>query len=280
MRERLLDNALRLAERGFSVFPLAPSLKIPAKGFTDWERKATTDPDQIRKWWENVGFNVGVACGPSGLLVVDCDVKPNEQIDARWSFARWLREHGLSASMETLIVTTPSGGNHLYFRAPQDQPLGNTAGKLAHGVDTRGAGGQVVGPGSVTSLGEYRIYREADVAPAPEALVEALTAKRVLVHSGSAPATPRYMQAAITNELERVATAPVGTRNHELNRASFALGQLTDGSERDDVMAQLVAAGIESGLPPRECIRTVQSGFEAGQATPREVIGAADMGRD
>ena len=158
---------------------------------------------------------------------------------------------------------------HVFYRTPPGTDLRNTAGKLAPGVDTRSSGGYVVGVGSATAAGEYRVYRDMDIAPAPEALVEALTAKRVLVHAGSAPASPRYVEAAITNELERVATAPVGTRNHELNRASFALGQLTDGTGRDDVMAQLVAAGIESGLPPRECVRTVQSGFEAGEVSRR-----------
>jgi hypothetical protein len=269
---RLLDSALRLGERGLSVFPLAPSLKVPARGLTDWEHQATTDPDQIQKWWENVGFNVGVACGPSGLLVVDCDVKPG--IDGRREYIDFLTSNGLERSPNTFMVETPTRGMHIYHRAPADQTLGNTAGKLAPAVDTRATGGYVVGPGSVTSVGEYRIYRDMDIAPAPEALIEALTAKRNLVHAGSAPAvSPRYFAGALRNELQRVAEATQGTRNHELNRASFALGQLTQGLDRDDVMAQLVAAGMEAGLPERECLRTVESGFSAGEATPREVSG-------
>jgi hypothetical protein len=38
---------------------------------TAWKHQAATDRDQIQNWWESVGFNIGIACGPSGLLVVD-----------------------------------------------------------------------------------------------------------------------------------------------------------------------------------------------------------------
>ncbi len=39
-----------------------------------WEQRATTDPDRIRAAWSRAPFNVGIATGPSGLLVVDLDV--------------------------------------------------------------------------------------------------------------------------------------------------------------------------------------------------------------
>src|SRR5438093_650742 len=50
-----------------------------------WEARATTDPDRIRKAWTRAPYNVGIACGPSGLLVVDLDVpKPGQQPPAPW----------------------------------------------------------------------------------------------------------------------------------------------------------------------------------------------------
>jgi Bifunctional DNA primase/polymerase, N-terminal len=44
---RLLSRALRLADRGWYVFPLRPGDKRPLPGFTNWQSRATTDPDQI-----------------------------------------------------------------------------------------------------------------------------------------------------------------------------------------------------------------------------------------
>ena len=91
--------------------------------------------------------------------------------------------------------------------------------------------------------------------------MEALTAHRTYEHTNGHPVVSgRYLAGALRNELERVATAAEGTRNHTLNRASCALGALTQGRDRDDVMAQLDAAGMESGLPERECVRNVESG--------------------
>lgn len=68
---RLEAAALRATEAGWAVFPIRPRTKIPA--VTDWEHTATTDPDQIRRWWAARPWNIGIATGPSGLLVVDLD---------------------------------------------------------------------------------------------------------------------------------------------------------------------------------------------------------------
>ena len=68
----LLSAALDYAARGWHVFPLRPGQKRPALQ-SDWEGRATTDPDRIRGCWEHDDYNIGIACGPSGLVVVDLD---------------------------------------------------------------------------------------------------------------------------------------------------------------------------------------------------------------
>ncbi len=66
-----LDWALDAAEYAF-IFPLLPNSKKPA--ITDWPARATQDPVQIAQWWsENPDYNIGIACEPSNLFVIDAD---------------------------------------------------------------------------------------------------------------------------------------------------------------------------------------------------------------
>src|SRR6476660_4829094 len=74
MTLRLMAWVLQLAERGWFVFPLRPRDKRPVPGFTSWEQRATADPSQIERWWAVAPYNIGIATGPSNLLIIDCDV--------------------------------------------------------------------------------------------------------------------------------------------------------------------------------------------------------------
>src|SRR5262245_30610328 len=68
----LLSSALAAADLGWHVFPCAPGSKRPALK-DNWQGLATTDPGRIRSWWARQGYNIGIACGPSGLVVIDLD---------------------------------------------------------------------------------------------------------------------------------------------------------------------------------------------------------------
>ena len=76
MSNVFLQAALGYAARGWHVFPCHPRTKIPAT--THGFKEATTDPEQIREWWqEDPAFNVAIATGElSGLFVLDVDETP------------------------------------------------------------------------------------------------------------------------------------------------------------------------------------------------------------
>src|SRR6266511_3862702 len=81
----LRTAALRYAAQGWHVFPLWPGTKTPAVPDA-WQHRATTNPDLIGRWWSGRPFNIGLAVGPSGLLVVDLDApKPTRDGEATTS---------------------------------------------------------------------------------------------------------------------------------------------------------------------------------------------------
>ena len=84
-------------------------------------------------------YNIGVACGPSGLLVIDLDTpKPGEVPPPQWAqpgitdgadvLAALCERHRQPFPCETFMVRTGRGGLHLYFTAPPGLRPGNTCG--------------------------------------------------------------------------------------------------------------------------------------------------------
>jgi hypothetical protein len=187
----------------------------------------------------------------------------------------------------TFTVSTPSGGAHLYFRAPAGVRLRNTVARLAPMIDTRAAGGYVVGPGSQIDGKRYEIVDDAPIAPVPRWLVRELIQRTraaeqpPMLPPNAHPGVPgermpnaaaaAYGAAALHNEVERMLAARVGTRNDTLNRTAYALGRLVGAGllDRELAAAELFDAARRVGLPARECSSTLASGLNAGMARPR-----------
>lgn len=268
-------DALILASRGFAVFPLRPGAKIPAVA-KDWESAASTDAARLRALIRNRTANLGIACGPSGLLVVDLDVAKTPDACARDGAEVFAALAGGRWVPPTFTVETPSGGRHLYFRAPTHVRLGNTASRLGPLIDTRAAGGYVVAPGSVIGGRAYRIAHDHPVAALPQWLLAALVpppaTRQDTIIISNRPSRP-YVTAAVAGEVSRVLAAREGTRNDTLNRAAFALGQLVGAGllERAEAQSHLETAGRSSGLADREVRSTVLAGLDAGQDRPRAI---------
>ncbi|TQJ75457.1 bifunctional DNA primase/polymerase [Streptomyces sp. SLBN-31] len=283
MNRHLLFAALDAAERGWAVLPLRPGDKRPALhgedvcpgigdcagGHRKWEERATIDPDRIRRAWGDLPFNVGIATGPSGLVVVDLDMpKRKSSADTPNGVTTFtaLCERAGQAVPTTRTVRTASGGVHLYFSAPHGVRLGNTAGRLGKRIDTRAWGGYVVAPGSITPTGAYALVNDAPPAPLPEWLCARLTARqssRALMAAPSAVQASRYAAAGLHAETASVRTAPEGERNATLLRAARALGRFIAWGDlpREQVEEALQWAGEQAGLSPRSCEATIRSGL-------------------
>ncbi|WP_413800193.1 bifunctional DNA primase/polymerase [Streptomyces iranensis] len=280
-RSALLRAALDAAERGWHVFPLRPGTKRPAlhgeasctgtgecaAGHRKWEQRATTDPDRIRAAWSRAPFNIGVAAGPSGLVVVDLDMpKPEDDADAPCGVTSF---HGLCecagrAVPTTLTVRTPSGGRHLYFTTPPGIRLPSTKGTLAKKIDTRAWGGYVVAAGSITPAGPYEAVDGPVAAPLPSWLLSILkpTPKPVQAPSVALTAqSSRYADTALANETRNVTSAQHGGREAALFRAARALGRFIAWGDlpRSAVEDALQGAGEAAGLTASECRSTLRS---------------------
>ncbi|MEU8350287.1 bifunctional DNA primase/polymerase [Streptomyces sp. NPDC048845] len=277
-------TALAAVERGWHVFPLIPGDKRPA--ITSWETRATIDPDRIARCWSHAPYNVGIAAGPSGLVVVDLD-KPKQPgetgPDGADTFRALCQEKaGTPHPPQTYTVATGSGGAHLYFQAPDKRRDGsrlrNTAGKLAPKVDTRAHGGYVVAAGSIVNGRPYTVTLDTEPAPLPSWLAELLRPaplppQRPIAVPLATDRRGAYLRAAVTAELERVTTSPPDGHNNALYLAAVALGQLVAGGAlaEDAVTAWLADAAAQVGQRPGETARTIRSGLRAGARRPRQV---------
>lgn len=281
MNARLLDVALGAAGRGWHVFPLRPRDKRPAlhgeiacpgtgncaAGHRKWEQRATTDPERIRAAWTAGAFNIGIATGPSGLVVVDLDpVKakdPKGTPDGATSLQALCERAGQTVP-DTYRTRTASGGHHLYFTAPDRVRLGNSAGRLGKHIDTRAHGGYVVGAGSTLPSGAYEVVDPTEPVPLPEWLYALLTPRQPSLALMVAPVpvrASRYAAAALRAETAAVAGAGEGVRNWTLVRAARALGRFIPSGDlaRHEVEQALNSAGSAAGLRENECRAAVTS---------------------
>lgn len=231
MANELLDAALEYAAIGLRVLPVhylkqngtcscgAADCRGAGKhpALNDWTQKATTNEAQIREWWSRPN-NIGLATG-GGHLVLDIDTAEAEA---------WLRQQNVPP---TWCARTGGGGLHYWFTLPAGLQLGNTAGRLADGVDTRGDGGMVVVPPSRSGKGAYEWLVEPgslDCAPAPDWLLNGLS-------DGDRPAA------------ELPPTIEAGKRNDTL--ASLAGSMRRRGAAAEAILAALLVENARCNPP-------------------------------
>jgi Bifunctional DNA primase/polymerase, N-terminal len=289
----LLRFALAAAGAGWHVFPCAPGGKRPAlRG--NWQELATTAAGQVREWWTRAPYNIGIACGPSGLVVIDLDqpraepgeIDPDDEgalfaLAGADRLALLARRHRQRFPAGTYVVDTPSGGCHLYFSVPAGVRARNSAGVLGPHIDVRADGGYVIGAGSRVGGRRYVPRGERrEPAPLPPWLSRLVAESPVPTAAPPVPAQwppadrvqgRAYAMAALRAETARVAEARPGTRNDTLNRAAFSLGQLVAAGLLPPipVITGLISAARHAGLPEDEAERTVRSGLAGGARKPR-----------
>ncbi|MFI6218759.1 bifunctional DNA primase/polymerase [Nocardia brasiliensis] len=290
----LRETAIHHAEHGFHVFPLHPGTKVPV--IKRWEDNATPDTHRISRWWRRRPTdNIAVACGPSGLHVLDLDTSDHQSAPQPRRHARDGRDvlgdlasrAGQPVPVPTFAVATPSGGLHLYYQAPSTPLLRNTIGRLGWRIDSRGNGGYVVAAGSALPTGNYRILDDRTPIPLPDWLIQRLaSAPPTPAHTNTTVHHPDgYVAAAISHQCARIRHARTGTRHREVLLAANSLGRLV-GAElldyTDAYTALLAATQVHIGVDEfthAEATRTIADGLTYAASTSHSPLRASERDR-
>lgn len=173
----MYENYVKL---GWHLIPILPKNKIPA--LKDWVNNCSNNQAVIDNWFNDQykDHNVGVVTGKnSEIFVVDIDTKPDMHgITGKESLAELIFEKDFPKTVESI---TGSSGMHIFFKCPPTLEISNSVSKLAHGIDIRGNGGQVLIPPSLHPNGNYYKWlnnpKDTEIAFAPMWLLNLIESK-------------------------------------------------------------------------------------------------------
>ena len=169
---RILEQALKYAEKGFSVIPMTTYLdeqgevkKKPIIAWTEFQNRLAS-ANEIKRWWtKDPRALIGAVTGNlSNICAADAD-KP----EALTRLTEFLTTSKIPTSQ------TPRPGNHFFFRPPQNCPGGNST---SIGLDFRGQNSLVILPPSVNCQGKIYSWLpglsldDVEPPPLPEAYVK------------------------------------------------------------------------------------------------------------
>jgi hypothetical protein len=291
-----LTVALSLAAAGLPVFPAGRDKRPLLVG---WQERASTEEEQIHKWWDSCATALpAIVVGRAALVVIDCDRHPGGN-DGIKAFNQLVSAN--DATLANVPMTkTARGGAHLFFRQPSGVPLCNGRGDLPDGIDVRGAGGFVIAPGAVLPNGKRwqsangkpsltDAYKAGAIPELPRWLADIIRPKPRL--NGGAPDEDArgfaeikgansgsrgkaYAAAALDGAVAELSAAPVGKRNEMLNAMSFRLGRMiARGWVDEKTVADALLGACDANKFLREhghraTMKTIESGIEAGNKEP------------
>ena len=251
----LLAHASHYARRGWPVHPLVVGGKAPATAHG--HKDATTDLDQIRQWWAQADYNIGIAV-PPGVVVIDVDPRNGGNETAR----QLVRD--LGALPHTRAAKTRGGGYHYYLQTYLEPD--QISGSLGAGVDVKIAGkGYVVAPPSVVGSGQYEWVTSARLAFLTESWARRLRKPSRAARPERSPVTnPVAVRGLVRWECSAMRHTKEGYRNPHLYSATRRL--IDSGCFTAEVEAQLAEAAAESGLDADEIAGVIASAVRGAGA--------------
>jgi hypothetical protein len=210
---------------------------------------ATKDAPTITKWFEkDPRINYGLAMG-GDLNLICVDIDPRNDGDA--SYFDLIDEHGEDAFPETFTVRTGGGGWHRLYRLPEviKPKTGELKGKLGPGIDIKGAGGLIVGVGSVHASGRYyEVEDNTYIATAPEWIVNSLRKAA----AGEQPEKVVDFQAHRDRKRAGISGSTIveGERNERLFKIGCAIWGAAEAQDIVELHVQLLEINNRRCVPP------------------------------
>lgn len=275
-------GALATQARGYAVFPTTLK-KLPAiasahpKGDPQHGKcrgecgrlghgvyDATTDPDKLADMYAAAPWATGhgIAGGRAPHYLFGLDLDQKNGLDGVARLAELAVKHSFTVP-ETIRVQTPSGW-HLWLSAPAGVQVPNSVGKVAPGIDGRSSGGYLIGPGSRSHKGVYRLacLPDTPLAAVPPQLLALLLPP---------PAQPREIRDVrparpgkrIESVLAVLLAASEGERNNTLYWAGCRMAELIADGLISEGEAENLLQRAADRWPPGNAASTIRSALNA-----------------
>jgi len=169
-----IDYALHYRKIGLNVIPVQRNKKPYLESWKKYQSQLSSESEIIDWWNKWPEANIAIVTGKiSGIVVLDIDIKHK----------RSSKEFKLPV---TACAKSGSGGEHFFFKYPNNLKLKNGAGVLGDGVDIRSDGGYILVAPSENESGLYEwiIPIEEILADVPEWLLETSNSKNKKWESG------------------------------------------------------------------------------------------------
>ena len=230
------------------------------------------------------GDGIGLCTGErSGVVLIDLDYKPAKSVNGLEEFARLC---GGTVPV-TLMVATPSGGFHFYFKWPGWR-VKNSVSALGPGIDVRGDGGYAVLPPTRHKNGG--VYEFVNWGVEVAALPDWLAGRLVDTPGGALgapyPVPPRPVDLPENSTSEEgwkvidrataaLAKVPEGRRNASLFAVCATLGdwnhigEISLDDARNAILPILETLGWGDSA---KTVDTMERGFAKGRSKERTMV--------
>jgi len=260
------DNAVAAWGAGYAPFPLCAGTKTPPEGMR-WRKMSGGDVEEIVAWWNDYpDDNVGIDCGKSGLLVIDCD---SEAAMDRFVRLWYAREGTELADSGTAIMATRPGRWQTWLRQPANVIGCPKKHRLGAETDVKGDGGMVLAPGSlINGYARHFIRGDLDTLLPCPAWLEPLARGETRRPRAPARPVPAWTVKLAEKHLKQAAGSlaaklPPG-RNDMLNAQAFSLRPALPALGYERIEEELYAASEQNGLVAEDGASSVRGTIRSG----------------
>lgn len=110
-----MDIIKQYYENGFTLIPLRNNTKIPVE--KGWTEKPALSYDELMR---HKNVNYGISARQNGLVIIDIDTHDENDPNLGFKSVNALQEFSGQKLPDTFIVETPSGGQHWYYKLPDE----------------------------------------------------------------------------------------------------------------------------------------------------------------